>query len=171
MKKRYRKYHKICTLVLLIIVLIGAVVIFNQKNVPLQPEKIQQPDQIGDFSSAEAGTLSGTLQEHYFKEQIDPVVVLFASARIPGLSILYYPEKKIMVGGSPALVATDISLFDGHKHVLMYSFKREGEQALVYDGAMVAWGKFKVADNSITGLVTGTAENSISEGFEKVEVR
>ena len=142
----------------------------SQQKVELEPEQIRQPDQVGDFPSIEEGTLAGTLKEVYFKEQIDSVVVLFASAKIPGLSLLYYPEKKMLVGGSPALVASEVSLFDGQKHSVMYSFKRDGQQVILYDGQLVASGEFKLPEgNALTGLVTGVPENKVSEGFEKVE--
>src|SRR3989344_1080577 len=107
--------------VAVIVVLLGAGYLFlSQQKVELEPEQIRQPDQVGDFPSIEEGTLAGTLKEVYFKEQIDSVVVLFASAKIPGLSLLYYPEKKMLVGGSPALVASEVSLFDGQKHSVLY---------------------------------------------------
>ena len=167
-KRRYKVLYLLSASVVL-----AAVIYFLSFNVtPLRPELVQQPDQIGDFPSSEEGTLSGTLKEHYFKEKIDPVVVLFASARIPGLSILYYPEKNMLVGGSPALMVAGVSLFDGQRHSLLYSFKREGMQALVYDQKVVASGKFELPEgNMVTGLVTGAAENVVSEGFETVEVR
>src|SRR3989344_1242645 len=120
MKKKHRKYYGWFFLTAALGLLGVGYLFLSHQKVELQPEQIRQPDQVGDFPSTEEGTLAGTLKEVYFKEQIDPVVVLFASAKIPGLSLLYYPEKKMLVGGSPALVASEVSLFDGQKHSVLY---------------------------------------------------
>ena len=124
-----------------------------------------------DFPSTEEGTFSAWVREQYYKEQLDPMVVFFVSEKISGLSLVYYPEEQKLVAGTPPLVADGIRFFDGQAHHLAYSFKKDGEQRLYYDGKLVGVSSFVPKEkNSLTGLVTGAPENFVSEALYGVEI-
>ena len=74
------------------------------------------------------------------------------------------------MAGRPLMMANDISLFDGQKHEIKYSFKKNGPQGLFYDGKLVAQGEFK-EPSSLTGATTGVARNYLSEDFEQVDIK
>ncbi len=124
-----------------------------------------------DFPSTEEGTFSAWVREQYYKEQLDPLVVFFVSEKISGLSLVYYPEEQKLVAGMPPLVADGIRFFDGQAHHLAYSFQKDGEQRLYYDGKLVAVSSFVPKEKSfLTGMVTGTASNFVSEALYGVEI-
>ena len=125
-----------------------------------------------DFPSTEEGTFSAWVREQYYKEQLDPMVVFFVSEKISGLSLVYYPEEQKLVAGTPPLIADGVRFFDGQAHHLAYSFQKDGEQRLYYDGKLVGVSSFVPKEkNSLTGLVTGTASNFVSEALYEVEIR
>jgi hypothetical protein len=126
--------------------------------------------QIQDFPSDKEGTFRGVLQKEYYKDSLDKIVILFASAKVPGLTILYYPDQNRIVAGSPQMSADNIVLFDGKHHELAYSFKENGDQTLYYDGNLVATSKFNPLKNSLTGLVTGTSESFVFDGFDEFKI-
>ncbi|MDP3989689.1 MAG: hypothetical protein Q8Q01_00615 [archaeon] len=124
-----------------------------------------------DFPTTEAGTFSGILNENYFKEPIDSIVLLFASKKLPGFAIKYYSEEHKLVTGTPPMVAEDVFLFNGIKTQLVYTFKKDGEQVLFIDGLKVVSSSFKLNQGSLlTGMVTGSSELFVSDGFESVNV-
>ena len=124
-----------------------------------------------DFPSTEAGTFSGILNENYFKEPIDPIVLLFASKKLPGFTIIYYPKEHKLVTGSPPMAAENVSLFNGAKKQLVYTFKRDGEQVLFINGLKIVSSPFKLNKGSLsTGMVTGNSELFVSDEFESVNV-
>jgi hypothetical protein len=125
-----------------------------------------------DFPTTDAGTFVGVLQKEYFKEPIDKVVILFVSARIPGLSLIYYPSEKRLIGGTPQMSVDQIILFDGLHHEIKYSFEKGGQQQLFYDEQLVANAKFTPPpSDAITGMLIGVSRASVSKGLFKVEVR
>lgn len=142
---------------------------------PSEPEaSVSAPStvQMQDFPNDQQGVFVGQLNADYFKEPIDQIVVLFISARIPGLSIMYYPYEKRLVAGTPQMVAENIALFEGSPHEIKYAFQKDGNQQLWYDGDLVAETKFQLYGQSgITGAVTGVSEAFVSEGFENVDIR
>lgn len=123
-----------------------------------------------DFPSTEEGTFSGWLKKSYFKEPVDKEVVLFSSARIPGLTLIYHSEENRLSGGIPAMAAENILFFDKQRHHLVYTFKKGGWQYLYYDGQQVAASEFQPSLSKITGLITGTSSQAISESFEQIEI-
>jgi hypothetical protein len=125
--------------------------------------------QLPDFPNSKEGTFAGTLQKEYFKQPIDQIVILFASARVPGLALLYYPYEKKLVAGSPQMVAENIIFFDGTHHRVAYAFKEGEDQYLIYDDKIVARSPFNPPDNNqITGMVIGAGELVVSESFTEV---
>lgn len=117
-----------------------------------------------DFPSTVEGTFSAWVQERYFKDSVDPLIVFFSSEKIPGLSFVYYPEEQRLVAGMPPLVVEQVRFFDGQAHHLAYSFQRGGEQRLYYDGQLVGISSFVPKEKSfLTGMVVGTANNVVSE--------
>lgn len=118
-----------------------------------------------DFGSSKEGTFVGNIKENYFKEPIDDVVTLFSSASMPGLSIIYEPESKKLIAGSPQMIAENIALFDGKKHQIAYTFKKEGGQQLYYDGLQVAQSKFEWKSDHLTGMVV-REEAHLSQAIE-----
>ena len=101
MVKKSKKKHKskknrwkiIAIIVVLILVLavggfFGYKQFFSEKE-QSNPVGMAVESQIGDFPSDEQGTFAGRLKETYYKEQLDDVVVLFVSEKIPGLAMIY----------------------------------------------------------------------------------
>ena len=115
-----------------------------------------------DFPSSERGRLSAVVAPTYYN--IEPWVVLFSSGSVPGVALIYYPERKTLLAGSPFMQA-QISLFDGLPHTLEYVFA-DGKQQLYYDQDLVAFGVFRKPEGS-TGMVEG---RQVSEKLEKVEM-
>lgn len=164
---------------LLIIIGVGAAIKYKyfsqtQEVLPEKPSDESAPKsnnagsvQLQDFPSSEAGTFTGILRPQYFKEPMDNVIILFASVRVPGLIITYYPEDHKMVGGTPQMVADGITFFDGISHELRYSFQRNGQQLLLVDGKVVASSPFVSYRSTLTGAVIGTPDVFISKAFEK----
>ncbi len=159
--------------IILVLYSVGKVgILFPEtKAEEVKTEEVQTIE-LSDFPSTEEGTFGGQLNPAYFKEQLDQVVILFASAKIPGLTILYYPYEHRLVAGTPQMVISDIVFFDGQAHEIMYSFKKGGNQYFFYDGKVVGQSAYVPSEeNMLTGLVTGPAVVVVSEGFEMVEVR
>ena len=139
------------------------VVGINPKE-PLTPANI-------DFTNTDSGTFTGWSGQQYFQEPIDSVVILFASAKIPSLTLIYYPQEKKIIGGTSQMVAEDIALFEGNFHQITYTFDREGEQRLYYDARLVASSEFQPSFGSqIQGMIAGASEAFISPAWEKVEI-
>lgn len=150
-----------------VVIILAFLIIFLGKYITEEPE----PTQMQDFSSTEQGTFTATLQSEYPKEPIDQVVVLFASSRIPGLMLVYYPYERRLVGGTPQMVIENVVFFDGQPHQLIYSFQKDGQQVIAYDGTPIAASDFiYFGGNAFTGLVTGLPEVVVSDGFSEVEI-
>ena len=157
--------------VVLSVILIAIMHLQNQeKPIPAsQPEVNTIHTQ--DFPSVEQGTFRGQLQKNYFKEPIDDIVVLFSSAKLPGMSLIYYPQEKRLAGGTPVMVAENVVLFDGVAHDIAYSFKKDGKQFLVYDGQLVGISDYQgYIPSVLNGMVIGTPITTISPSMEKIEV-
>lgn len=127
--------------------------------------------QMQDFPNDQQGIFIGQLNADYFKDPIDQIVVLFVSARIPGLSIMYFPYENRLVAGTPSMNVDNIILFDGTSHEIKYAFQKDGNQQFWYDGNLVAESRFIPAKSSITGAVVGVSDVFVSEGFERVEIK
>jgi len=125
--------------------------------------------QTTDFPNSQEGTFSGWTQETYYQESLDETIVFFASATIPNLAIIYYPQEKKLTAGLPQMTAENLVFFDGQQHHLVYTFKQNGQQTLFYDGQEVASSAFQ-SSAQITGLVTGTLEPKVSEALINVEI-
>ncbi|MEK6905216.1 MAG: hypothetical protein AABX24_02335 [Nanoarchaeota archaeon] len=118
-----------------------------------------------DFIYEEEGTIEGWTTDKYFKEDMEKAVVLFASAKILGLTIVYYPEDDQVIAGTPQMVAKKITLFDGKAHHLAYSFKKGGRQRITYDGQIIAESEFKSFESYMTGMAVWGSEHTVSESF------
>lgn len=137
----------------------------------VKPEADSSSSQPLDFPSTEEGTFSAWVQERYFKEPMDLLIVFFSSEKIPGLSFVYYPEEQKLVAGMPPLVVEQVRFFDGQAHHLAYSFQKGGEQRLYYDGQLVAASSFVPKEKSfLTGMVVGTASHVVSEALYDLKI-
>ena len=150
----------------------AAIQIPPEKNVEAEnkPPENSQTVQMMDFPNDQQGIFIGILQSEYFKQPVDQIVVLFASSRIPGLTIIYYPYEKRLVAGTPAMNAENIAFFDGTSHELKYAFQKDGNQQLWYDGKLVAESRFIPVRSTLTGAVIGVPEVLVSEGFKDVAI-
>ena len=182
MKKRKVKKinHKTMIVGMVITILITAVVLLSIKSTgkvtgtviasELEEKKSISPPEI-DFPDTKGGTFTGWAGEQYFSEAPDKVVVLFASAAVSGLTMIYYPYENRIVVGTPQMSIEGIELFKGKKHMVAYSFINGGEQKFYYDGELKASSEFKMpTGNDLTGMVTGAGEAFVYEGFEKAEI-
>jgi len=137
-------------------------------EIPPAPHK---EEKLVDFPNTEAGTFGGILKATYGKQPPEEVLVLFASVKIPGLTILYYPYQRQLVAGTPQMVAEDVALFDGREHELYYTFKNGDKQILYCDQKPIAISKFVLPEkNLLSGMVIGAEENFISPAFEMIEI-
>jgi hypothetical protein len=139
------------------------------------PSQEQLTNKEIDFPNTEAGTFAGFAGEKYFREPIEEVVVLFASAKIPGIAIIYYPEEKKIIAGSPQMTIENIKLFNGVRHQIAYSFKKGDKQRFYYDGNLKAEMDFKlpvgdkIAEDKTTGMSTLKKNKPIlSTGLEEI---
>lgn len=171
---------------LLMVVLIGIVLavgvivryqnFMEEKKITVEQEELAAQNKILgsvpviDFPSAEAGTLVGTLHPQYFKEPIDNIIILFASIKVQGLMLTYYPQDHKIIGGTPQMVAEGITLFDGVPHELLYSFHEGGQQIIMVDRKVVAASNFVSYRSSLTGAVVGVSESVVSPAWEMVEI-
>lgn len=164
----------IIMVVILALILSFGMIINNEEGkadlVNNEKDLENEPQGVPDFPSTEEGTLTGKVKPNYFKEPIDQIIVLFASTKIPGLSLIYYPFQQRLVGGSPQMLAEDISLFDGSDHEITYTFKNGEKQALYYDGKQVASSDFKLYYSLLTGMITGVPEAVVSNSLESVQI-
>ncbi|MFH1275533.1 MAG: hypothetical protein ABIH82_00315 [Candidatus Woesearchaeota archaeon] len=125
---------------------------------------------INDFPSDQAGTLNGYLQVDP-NMPVENTIVLFSSAKISGLAMVYYPKQKRVVVGMPPMVADNVDLFDGKEHNVIYTFEKEGMQAFFIDKQIVVSGNYKPYSGAgITGMVIGISENIVSGLFDEVVV-
>ena len=122
-----------------------------------------------DFPSTEAGTLNGWLEVPP-STPLDDTVVLFSSSSIPGLAIVYYPRQKRIISGLPPMVAEGIDLHDGGKHNVIYTFQKNGLQALLIDGKVVSSADYHPYDNSLTGMVVGVTLGKVSPLLENLDI-
>lgn len=163
--------HGIAGFVIITILFVSIFLIlnkFNKEEVPQAPTEMQ----LGDFENDKEGMFNGQLNNNYDKEEVDPVVVLFSSAIVPGLSLIYYHYEQKVVVGTPQMVVENVILFNDRPHWISYTFKEGGKQYFFYDGDVVASSTFEPPqENALTGFVTGVAENYVYEGFKSMEVR
>ncbi|HLD00906.1 MAG TPA: hypothetical protein VJC39_04120 [Candidatus Nanoarchaeia archaeon] len=129
-------------------------------NDPLTGDKI-------DFPTSNSGTFTGMVKENYFRDPIDDVILLFVSEKVPGLTIIYYPQQHLIVTGTPQLSIEGVSLFDGTKHEITYSFQKDGLQRFYYDRELLAQSKFELYQpSSLTGMVIGSSYSYVSPAVE-----
>jgi hypothetical protein len=117
-----------------------------------------------DFESTKEGTFMGWIQN---SEITDDKIVLLNSAKIPDMSLVYYPKEQRLVGGTPKLEANNIVLFDGNLHQVGYTFKRDDKQSLFYDGKIVRESDFEYRGDFFTGQVIGSEVFFVSSVFER----
>lgn len=160
MGKRYIKRLEY-SIVVLVVIILGLMVYIVNEQAWLKRTELGKV-QYDDFPSLERGRFKGILAPTYY--QIEPVVVLFSSGSIPGIALLYYPETKTLLAGSPFMQA-EVSLFDGKPHEVEYVFTG-GEQRLYYDGELFGSGAFREPEGSM-GMAEG---RQLSEKFERVEI-
>jgi hypothetical protein len=127
-------------------------------------------DNTNDFPSTKEGTFVGIIDGNKNPSRYGEKIILFTSAKIPGLSLEYYPSKSKLVGGTPEMIAENIVIFDGQKHQIAYSFKRFSKQNLFFDGILVAESNFEIFPRHLTGLITGVEKVYVSELFEEYEM-
>ncbi|MBU0459312.1 MAG: hypothetical protein KKH52_02005 [Nanoarchaeota archaeon] len=178
-KRNIHKWdHKTVIITVLIMVMVAFMLIFSFKSMGKTTggivSELEQQNSISsaeiDFPDTRGGTFTGWAGENYFVDAPPEVVVLFTSATVPGLSILYYPYQERIVVGTPQMVVEGINLFNGQKHMVSYSFTNGGEQKFFYDGQLVANSAFELyGQNSFTGMAV-LEEAVVFEGFEKVEI-
>ena len=127
--------------------------------------------QMQDFPNTVQGTFTGILNAKYIKEELDPIIVLYVSSRLPGMAMIYYPQEKKLVCGTPQMVINDISLFDGAQHTLTYSFQNPGIQYFSYDNKILSQSDFHLNIPSLlTGNTVGVSEKFINPHFGSVEI-
>ena len=136
----------------------------------LAPQFHPVPQGVNDFPNAEEGTFAGTTQKEYYKEDLGETIILFSSAKIPTLNIIYHPNENKLTAGSPHMEANNIVLFDGQHHEIAYTFKRNWQQTLYYDGQPVASSNYQTP-SQLTGLVTGTLAPTVSKAFTTIEIK
>jgi len=124
-----------------------------------------------DFPNTVQGTFTGILNAKYIKEELDPIIVLYVSSRLPGMAMIYYSQEKKLVYGTPQMVINDISLFDGAQHTLTYSFQNPGKQYFSYDNTVLSQSDFHLNIPSLlTGNTVGVSEKFINPHFGSVEI-
>ncbi|HLC89107.1 MAG TPA: hypothetical protein VJG49_03655 [Candidatus Nanoarchaeia archaeon] len=179
--QKNRFNHNAVIVGMVIAILIAAVIVLSIKSAGKITGTIVASDLKGgkesisppeiDFPDTKGGTFTGWAGEQYFTDAPDKVVVLFASATVSGLTMLYYHYEDRIVVGTPQMSIEGIELFKGKKHMVAYSFINGGEQKFYYDGELKASSEFRMpAGNDLTGMAVGTSNTIISEGFEKVEI-
>lgn len=140
--------------------------IYQSLDQPIKP--LTQKDL--DFPNTKGGTFSGIAGTEFPEPPMKEVIVLFASVTVPGLALIYYPQENRLIAGTPQMIAEGIELFQGKKHELTYSFNKNGKQAIFYDGELKVESDFKLYNNDLTGMITGTSEVLISDGFDEIKI-
>ena len=171
-KKSVKSWHHFTAGLTLVIILFAVFILIlnglDNKPIPEMSKKMQ----IHDFESEKEGVFSGQLNSNYPKEEVDPVVVLFSSEKIIGLSLIYYHNEQKIVAGTPPLVAENVILFDNKPHWISYQFTEDGKQYFFYDNEMIASSKFKpVESNSLTGFATGSPQFYVSSLFDTFDMK
>ncbi|MFH1510840.1 MAG: hypothetical protein ABIF10_04050 [Candidatus Woesearchaeota archaeon] len=112
-------------------------------------------DRTPDFIENYIGTVVFHTNED-FSNKNEGVVEFFSSRKVPGLSIRYRLSDKRLMAGLPMLVSSVETPLDGGKHMVGYTFKKDGAQALVFDNQIVASGQFTgKKDKEPLGMVVG----------------
>ncbi|MFC1691065.1 hypothetical protein ACFL0W_02680 [Nanoarchaeota archaeon] len=173
-KNTIKKIALPLVLIILILAIIPFIKLMGKTGLLIQRGEMTNfghltPSGIDFPSDADGGTLAGWAGEAYFKEVIDNPVILFASANIPGLTMIYYPYEERLVAGTPQMVVEGIKLFKGEKHKLAYSFDKNGKQRIFLDDKLMAESDFKVQENELVGMITGAPELIISDAWETLE--
>jgi len=123
-----------------------------------------------DVDNAESGTLTITMAmplERVKGENSVDKTLIFESAYIEGLQLVYDIAGQFLEGGVPQIQSTKITLFDGNRHTLAYSYDRtRGGQAIFVDNEPIAMGRYlgKKAPGGITGAAVGVSKPYVLEG-------
>jgi len=167
--KRSTDFYKDITLIVLSVIFSFFLInMLNPPEIAIVEENVEAPQKSNDFPSTKEGTFVGTIngQAKIDKDEI----LLFHSAKVPGLNLKYYPKESRLEGGTPSMSAKEIILFDGNFHQVAYTFKRFSKQKLFFDGEMVAESDFVWYSGYLTGLVIGPDSAFISELVEDHEI-
>lgn len=126
-----------------------------------QTESVATLAQGIDVENAEEGTLVITLAMPLDRIQNKPFdkVLLFDSAYMEGLKLIYDVKGGYLVGGVPQMHSSRINVFDGNPHRIAYVYeKRKDMQMIVVDNNPVAVGRFtgqKATPNALTAAFIG----------------
>ncbi len=89
-----------------------------------------------------------------FKDVRD-YIVFFTATNMPGVRVVYNIREQRFEAGSPLMESTKIDIFDGNAHQIVYTYKKDGEQAIMLDTVKVASSEFKpIKITQITGFAT-----------------
>src|SRR3989338_1503512 len=95
-RQRRTKKHLLHLLgaIFVLALLLGVVGYLVNRNTTLQNDlaqvQQQQEYRFQDFPTTEEGSFSGTVKATVDKQPQDSIIILFASAKIPGMTLLYY---------------------------------------------------------------------------------
>ncbi|MCK5283593.1 MAG: hypothetical protein KAK00_09395 [Nanoarchaeota archaeon] len=82
------------------------------------------------------------------------ILMFLNSETISGLKIGYNTKEEKIYGGLPLMSSEPVSVINGQKHVLTYTFSRElKKQAIRLDGNLLVEGEFsgEITENAFTG--------------------
>ncbi|MBU2561206.1 MAG: hypothetical protein KKD17_02830 [Nanoarchaeota archaeon] len=85
-------------------------------------------------------------------------IIFYSSTNVPGLRIVYNMKSRRFEAGTPLMESPEIDIFDSQDHQVVYTFKKDMEQALYLDGAKVASSMFKpMKISQVTGFAVALA--------------
>jgi len=96
-------------------------------------------------------------------------IIFYSSTNVPGLRVVYNIKEKRFEAGSPLLESPEIDIFDGKNHQVVYTFKKDHEQAIFLDGSKVASSDFRpMRISDVTGFATliPTVQSADISGIE-----
>lgn len=119
-----------------------------------------------DVQNAEEGTLVISLAMPLDRIQSKPFdkVLLFDSAYMEGLKLIYDVNGGYLIGGVPQMYSSKINIFDGGMHKIAYVYeKKRNHQMILVDNNPVAVGRFtgqKATPNALTTAFVGYKSGS-----------
>jgi len=122
-----------------------------------------------DFESSDEGTIMFWTNLHILRESVGNAdyIILFSSERIKGLKIIYDVMDFRLKGGIPLIGSYKEINFDGNRHHIAYTFRKNGKQALYFDGNIVAEGNFVYkGGNEMTGFAVYSNKLGVDASYE-----
>jgi len=154
--KKKKKINWVIVVVLLLVVVKGISLLGEYKE--KEEEFVIKLGIDEDFPNEDEGT--AVINVRVFMEniladfnKIPKHIVLIESKTIEGLTLRYNVIESAIEGGLPLMKSDEIIFLDDSMHQVTYTFKKDGEQKIFFDGKEVASSRFYPRPGILSGAV------------------